>query len=173
MKEGSQEFYDMREAFERSFSRGWPGCRNGRLDHEPRGTKRWYQDGEVNAYFVAFMHGYSLGRCVYLQYWQLAKEAADEADAQVLELSSRVEFLEKALDQISGAYGVSLPDTPVQNQYGDDETDEEFAERLREHLPFGDHTVLFAGSDECWFPTACPELAQYLRARYAAKEGQA
>lgn len=62
----SQEHYDLIAAFEREFRRGdFPG--RGSLEREPK--DQWaggslYQNGEVNALFLAYRRGYALGKVV-------------------------------------------------------------------------------------------------------------
>lgn len=55
----SKEHYDLMEMFEKIFS--------GRKDREPK--EFWpkgniYQDGEVNAQFIAFRHGVAYGKSI-------------------------------------------------------------------------------------------------------------
>lgn len=63
MKLGSQEHDDLMKQFERD-------CRPGRIDREakdlwPRGII--YQDGHVNALFLAYRMGYALADAIHKQ----------------------------------------------------------------------------------------------------------
>lgn len=56
----SQEHYELMKSFEQF-------CKPGRLDKEPK--EMWargivYQDGNVNAMFLAFRQGYALGQAI-------------------------------------------------------------------------------------------------------------
>lgn len=62
MKVGTKEFYDILEKFEKDFY-------HMRLDKESE--EFWkigliYQNGETNNAYNAYIHGYSLGRLVYM-----------------------------------------------------------------------------------------------------------
>lgn len=57
----TREHYDLLEAFERIY-------RHHRLDREPK--ELWakgvvYQNGETNALFLAYRHGYALAKSLY------------------------------------------------------------------------------------------------------------
>lgn len=57
---GTQEHYDLMAHFEKQF-------KSLRLDKEPKAMwprGDFYENGEANTLFLAFMRGYSLGKCV-------------------------------------------------------------------------------------------------------------
>ena len=58
----TKEFYELVKDFEKIFS-------SERLDKEPKELHKsqvFYQDGNVNKMFIAFMHGYQVGRIAYM-----------------------------------------------------------------------------------------------------------
>jgi len=67
---GTQEHIDLLEQFEKALKIA--PVRSGRLDKEDRSlwmSGQIYQDGEVNALYQLFIHGYAYGKC-----WQRMKE---------------------------------------------------------------------------------------------------
>jgi hypothetical protein len=58
----TSEFYSLTEQFEKAY-------KHLRLDKENRELwpkQRFYQSGETNAIFLAFLHGYQVGRLEYM-----------------------------------------------------------------------------------------------------------
>lgn len=94
-------------------------------------------------------------------------DAAPDLLAALRAERETVEYLRRVAEQARGSYGMSLPEPPIKGDQDfiseEPETDEEFAERLARHMPYGDATVMFLGSDECWYPRNCPDLARFLR----------
>ena len=94
----------------------------------------------------------------------LAKEQRDGLERAVeihvqenAQLRGEVEGLRLALDQ-SLAHGVApcLPDEDERNWIADE--------------PYGENIVMFFHADECSYPSECPELAAYLRAKLTGEE---
>ena len=63
MTVGSKEFYEVQAQFEKTF-------KHLRLDREAAGMNlqgAFYQSGEANNLFKAYMHGYAHAKCEYRQ----------------------------------------------------------------------------------------------------------
>ncbi|MCC6687042.1 MAG: hypothetical protein IT205_08635 [Fimbriimonadaceae bacterium] len=79
-----------------------------------------------------------------------------------------IERLKRVADQAAKyKYGFRLPTPIIQGSHdffnGDCETDDEFAERVERHLPYGEATVYANDIYECWRPVSAPDLARFLR----------
>jgi len=79
-----------------------------------------------------------------------------------------VEYLRRVAEQAAKyKYGFRLPTPIIQGAHdffnGDCETDDEFAERVERHLPYGEATVYANDIYECWRPVSAPDLARFLR----------
>lgn len=66
MTTGSKEFHEMRNQFEKDMRKLGPSIRLDRESAELNRLGRFYQNGEANAMFKAYMMGYQSGRCVYM-----------------------------------------------------------------------------------------------------------
>lgn len=61
----TQEFYEMRAGFEKLAKSSNSNLPKGRFDREDKTLGKqgaWYQDGQINNAFIAFMHGYQFHR---------------------------------------------------------------------------------------------------------------
>lgn len=59
----TKEFHELRYEFEKTFKK------HARLDREPKELNKsqvFYQHGEINELFKAYLHGYQLGRLNYM-----------------------------------------------------------------------------------------------------------
>lgn len=71
MKQGSVEFEEMRNQFEKSLSE-MPVYIGHHIEREPVDENKmnvnnnWYTNGTINAMFIAYMYGYQNGRIMYL-----------------------------------------------------------------------------------------------------------
>ena len=95
-------------------------------------------------------------------------DAAPDLLAALRAERETVEYLIRVAEQAAKyKYGFRLPTPIIQGSHdffnGDCETDDEFAERVERHLPYGEATVYANDIYECWRPVSAPDLARFLR----------
>ena len=66
MKRGTKEFYDIQESFEKAVNSGALGYIPSDFEEHNSGNHTFYANGAVDSAFKCFLHGYSAGRCEYI-----------------------------------------------------------------------------------------------------------